>query len=43
LLCPNGTAMIYPTGGHALVGRYRTALDDSAAFLSAVRRQEERR
>jgi pimeloyl-ACP methyl ester carboxylesterase len=38
----NGRAVIYPSGGHALVGHYRNALDDSAAFLSAVRRQEAR-
>jgi pimeloyl-ACP methyl ester carboxylesterase len=40
---PNGRAVIYPTGGHALVGRYWNTLDESVAFLSAVRQQEERR
>lgn len=31
---PNGKALVYPTGGHALVGRYRSAFDDGVAFLS---------
>jgi len=30
---PNAKATIYPTGGHALVGRYADALRDAEAFL----------
>ena len=29
----NGSAVIFPTGGHALVGRYADALRESTAFL----------
>lgn len=32
---PDGTAVIYSTGGHALVGRYREAVREVAAFLKA--------
>jgi pimeloyl-ACP methyl ester carboxylesterase len=32
----NGKAVIFPTGGHALVGRYEDALRESASFLKAV-------
>ncbi len=31
---PNGRAVIYPTGGHALVGRYSEALSEITSFLS---------
>jgi 2-hydroxy-6-oxonona-2,4-dienedioate hydrolase len=31
---PNGRAVIYPTGGHALVGRYHEALSEITSFLS---------
>jgi pimeloyl-ACP methyl ester carboxylesterase len=33
-LAPNGRAVIYPTGGHALVGRYHEALSEITSFLS---------
>ena len=33
-IAPNGRAVIYPTGGHALVGRYSEALSEIASFLS---------
>ncbi|MBV8265550.1 MAG: hypothetical protein JO252_04310 [Planctomycetaceae bacterium] len=33
-LAPNGRAVIYPTGGHALVGRYSEALSEVTSFLS---------
>lgn len=33
---PNAKAIIYPTGGHALVGRYAEALRDGDAFLRSV-------
>ena len=37
---PNGRAIIYPTGGHALVGHYEDALRESASFLSSVPKPE---
>ena len=33
-IAPNGRAVIYPTGGHALVGRYSEALSEIESFLS---------
>jgi pimeloyl-ACP methyl ester carboxylesterase len=33
-IAPNGRAVIYPTGGHALVGRYHEALSEITSFLS---------
>jgi len=33
-IAPNGRAVIYPTGGHALVGRYSEALSEITSFLS---------
>jgi 2-hydroxy-6-oxonona-2,4-dienedioate hydrolase len=33
-IAPNGRAVIYPTGGHALVGRYSDALSEITSFLS---------
>jgi pimeloyl-ACP methyl ester carboxylesterase len=33
-IAPNGRAVIYPTGGHALVGRYSEALSEVTSFLS---------
>jgi 2-hydroxy-6-oxonona-2,4-dienedioate hydrolase len=32
----NGKAVIFPTGGHALVGRHADALRESASFLTAI-------
>jgi pimeloyl-ACP methyl ester carboxylesterase len=32
----NGKAVIFPTGGHALVGRYEDALRESVLFLKAA-------
>jgi 2-hydroxy-6-oxonona-2,4-dienedioate hydrolase len=34
---PDGTAVIYSTGGHALVGRYSEAVRETAAFLKIPR------
>jgi hypothetical protein len=34
---PDGRAVIYPTGGHALVGRYEDALRMVVAFLAEQR------
>ena len=33
-MAPNGRAVIYPTGGHALVGRYSEALSEITSFLA---------
>jgi pimeloyl-ACP methyl ester carboxylesterase len=38
----NGRAIIFPTGGHALVGHYADALRESASFLQAVQEQRPR-
>ncbi len=35
-IAPNGRAVIYPTGGHALVGRYSEALSEIAALGTSV-------
>jgi hypothetical protein len=32
----NGSAVIFPTGGHALVGRYADALRESTSFLQTA-------
>jgi 2-hydroxy-6-oxonona-2,4-dienedioate hydrolase len=34
---PGGRALIFPTGGHALVGHYADALRESTSFLRTVR------
>jgi pimeloyl-ACP methyl ester carboxylesterase len=34
---PNGKAIIFPSGGHALVGHYDDTLSQSTAFLQAIR------
>jgi hypothetical protein len=33
---PDGRAILFPTGGHALVGHYADALRDSTSFLQTV-------
>ena len=33
---PDGRAIIFPTGGHALVGHYADALRDITAFLQTL-------
>jgi pimeloyl-ACP methyl ester carboxylesterase len=36
---PNGRVILFPTGGHALVGHYADALRESASFFEAVQEQ----
>jgi pimeloyl-ACP methyl ester carboxylesterase len=37
---PHGRTIIYPTGGHALVGHYEDALRESISFLRSVQKAE---
>jgi 2-hydroxy-6-oxonona-2,4-dienedioate hydrolase len=39
---PDGRAMIFPTGGHALVGHYADALRDITSFLQTLQGQHPR-
>ena len=38
-----GSAIIFPTGGHALVGHYADAMREITAFLDAVSKRQPRR
>jgi pimeloyl-ACP methyl ester carboxylesterase len=37
---PNGRVILFPTGGHALVGHYADALRESASFFQAVEERD---
>jgi pimeloyl-ACP methyl ester carboxylesterase len=39
---PDGRAIIFPTGGHALVGRYADALREIASFLQTLQARHPR-
>jgi pimeloyl-ACP methyl ester carboxylesterase len=39
---PNGRAILFPTGGHALVGHYADALSESASFIQTMRERRPR-
>jgi pimeloyl-ACP methyl ester carboxylesterase len=39
---PNGRVILFPTGGHALVGHYADALRESASFIQTMRERRPR-
>jgi pimeloyl-ACP methyl ester carboxylesterase len=40
---PNGRVILFPTGGHALVGHYADALRESASFFQTVQERNSRK